>query len=129
MMERHVAEKALADLFDASHKINTTLLLIQKECSKAEFRTYRAGAGKAMGYLYTEIIRPILQEHPDLEPEEMKEGSRSQAAQTSTKAASKKSPPPKRGAADDAGSGDRSGARRARAPRGGGGDGARRGKG
>jgi hypothetical protein len=72
-MDRHVAEQVLVDLFDVSRKINATLLLIQKECTEEEFAVYRTGAGLAMGYLYTEFIRPILQEHPDLEPEEMKE--------------------------------------------------------
>ena len=71
-MKRHVAEQALAALFDASLKMNTTLMLIQKECSEEEFLAYRKGTGLAMGYLYTELIRPILQEHPDLTPEELK---------------------------------------------------------
>ncbi len=71
-MERHVAEQALAALFDASVKMNTTLLLIQKECTEEEFLAYRKGTGLAMGYLYTEVIDPILREHPDLTPEEIK---------------------------------------------------------
>ncbi|MBK8257174.1 MAG: hypothetical protein IPK82_31440 [Polyangiaceae bacterium] len=72
-MKRHVAEKALAALYDASHKMNATLLLIQQECSEEEFIAYRKGTGLAMGHLYLELIRPILQEHPDLEPEETRE--------------------------------------------------------
>ena len=72
-MKRHIAEQALAALNDASLKMNTTLLLIQKECSEEEFLRYRKGTGLAMGYLYTEVIMPILKEHPDLEPEEMRE--------------------------------------------------------
>lgn len=71
-MKRHVAEQALAALFDASLKMNTTLLLIRGQCTEEEFIAYRKGTGLAMGYLYTEVIAPILQEHPDLEPEEMK---------------------------------------------------------
>lgn len=71
-MERHVAEQVITALLDASSKINNTLMLIQKECTQEEFIAYRAGAGLAMGYLYTEMIRPILQAHPDLEPPEMK---------------------------------------------------------
>lgn len=72
-MKRHVAEQALAALNDASFKMNSTLLLIQKECTEQEFLRYRKGTGLAMGYLYTEVIMPILQEHPDLEPEETRE--------------------------------------------------------
>lgn len=72
-MKRHVAEQALAALNDASLKMNTTLLLIQKECTEEEFLKYRKGTGLAMGYLFTEVIMPILKEHPDLEPEETRE--------------------------------------------------------
>lgn len=69
-MRRDIAEQALAALYDASLKMNTTLMLIKEECSEEEFRRYRRGTGRAMGYLYTEVILPILKEHPDLEPEE-----------------------------------------------------------
>ena len=71
-MKRHVAEQAIAALFDAAAKMNDTLLLIQKECTEEEFAAYRTGTGLAMGYLYSEIIDPILREHPDLTPEEIK---------------------------------------------------------
>ena len=63
-MERHIAKQVLSSLFDASRTINETLLLIQQECPEKEFVAYRTGAGLAMGHLYTEMIRPILQEHP-----------------------------------------------------------------
>lgn len=72
-MRHDVAEQALAALYDASLKMNLTLVLIQEECSDEEFRRYRRGTGRAMGYLYTDVILPILKEHPDLEPEETRE--------------------------------------------------------
>ncbi len=71
-MKRHVAEEALRGLFDAAAKMNDTLLLIQKECAEEEFVAYRTGTGLAMGYLYAEVIDPILREHPDLTPEALK---------------------------------------------------------
>lgn len=55
-MKRHVAEQALAAWYDASLKMNTTLLLIQKECTEEELLAHRKGTGLAMGYLYTELI-------------------------------------------------------------------------
>src|SRR5262245_3267587 len=72
-MRHDVAEQALAALYDASRKMNLTLCLIQEECSDEEFRKYRRGTGYAMGYLYTDVIMLIEKEHPDLEPEEMRE--------------------------------------------------------
>jgi len=71
-MERHVAEQVLAALFDASGKMNDTLWLILNKCTKEEFNAYRRGTGRAMGYLFVDIIRLILREHPDLEPEDLK---------------------------------------------------------
>jgi hypothetical protein len=73
-MRHDVAEQALAALYDASRKMNLTLMLIMEECSDEEFRRLRRGTGWAMGYLYTDVIRLIEREHPDLEPEEMREG-------------------------------------------------------
>ena len=71
-MERHVAERVLAALFDAQGKMNNTLLLIMNQCTEKEFFAYRRGTGHAMGYLFTDVMNPILREHPDLEPEELK---------------------------------------------------------
>jgi len=72
-MRRDVAERVLTALNDASLEMNLTLVLIQEECSDEELRKYRRGTGRAMGYLYTDVIMPILKEHPDLEPEETRE--------------------------------------------------------
>jgi hypothetical protein len=71
-MERPIAEQALAALKDASLKVNTTLSLIQKECTEEEVVAYREAAETAMGYLSRELIEPILRQHPDLEPEKLK---------------------------------------------------------
>ena len=71
-MERPIAEQALAALRDASLKVNTTLSLIQKECTEEEVVAYREAAETAMGYLSRELIEPILRQHPDLEPEKLK---------------------------------------------------------
>jgi hypothetical protein len=68
-MERPLAEQVLAALFDASGKMNDTLWLILNECTKEEFIAYRRGTGRAMGYLFADVIEPILRQHSDLEPE------------------------------------------------------------
>ena len=71
-MERPIAEQDLAALKDASLEVNTTLSLIQEECTEEEFVAYREAAETAMGYLFTGFIKPILRQHPDLEPEKLK---------------------------------------------------------
>jgi len=67
-MERPIAEQALAALKDASLKVNTTLSLIQKECTEEEIVAYREAAETAMGYVSRALIEPILRQHPDLAP-------------------------------------------------------------
>lgn len=71
-MDRHVAERVIPALFEAAGKMNDALLLIQEGCSGEEFAALRRGTGRAMGYLYSDVIQPILREYPDLTPENMK---------------------------------------------------------
>jgi hypothetical protein len=71
-MERSIAEQALAAWKDASLEVNATLSLIQKECTEKEFVAYREAAETALGYLSRELIEPILRQHPDLTPAELK---------------------------------------------------------
>lgn len=71
-MDRKIAEQVVPALFQAAAQMNNTLLLIQKGCSGEEFAAFRTGTGRAMGYLYDEVIDPILREYPDLTPEGIK---------------------------------------------------------
>lgn len=43
--------------------------------SGPQLNEYRRAAGRVLGYLYTDILRPIFAEYPDLEPESMKDGN------------------------------------------------------
>ena len=78
MMKRELAEQIVSKLHKATVEIDETIALVQKECTDEAFREYRRAAGYAMGYLFTDIIRPIFQEYPDLMPEEMRNGDESQ---------------------------------------------------
>jgi hypothetical protein len=71
-MERSIAEQVLAALKDASLTVTTTLALIEKECTEEEVVAYREAAETAMGYISRDLIEPILRQHPDLTPEEVK---------------------------------------------------------
>lgn len=42
--------------------------------SGPQLNEYRRAAGRVLGYLYTDILRPIFAQYPDLEPESMKSG-------------------------------------------------------
>lgn len=72
-MEHHIAEQVMAALLNATTKLNGMLWLILNKCTKEQFVAYRRGVGGAMGYLFVDILEPILREHPDLEPEELKQ--------------------------------------------------------
>ena len=72
-MKRELAEQIVSKLHRATMEIDETIALVQKECSADELHEYRRAAGHAMGYLFTDIIRPIFQQYPDLMPEEMKD--------------------------------------------------------
>lgn len=71
-MKRELAEQIVSKLHKATVEIDETIALVQKESTDEEFREYRRAAGYAMGYLFTDIIRPIFQEYPELMPEGMK---------------------------------------------------------
>jgi hypothetical protein len=72
-MKRELAERIVSRLHKVTMEIDETIAIVQKECTDEEFREYRRAAGHAMGYLFTDIIRPIFQEYPELMPEEMRD--------------------------------------------------------
>ena len=75
-MKRDVAEQIVSIVHKVTREMDASILLIQRECSEEEFIEYRRAAGRVMGYLFTDIVRPIFQEYPELMPEEMKSGSK-----------------------------------------------------
>ncbi len=76
-MKRELAERIVSMLHKVTMEIDETIAIVQKECTDEEFHEYRRAAGYAMGYLFTDIIRPIFQEYPELMPEEMRSGDES----------------------------------------------------
>jgi hypothetical protein len=61
--------KRMLDLMDAiSGQVNESIREVQQQCTEEEFQAYRRGAGRVMGYAYTDVMTPIYQEHPDLKP-------------------------------------------------------------
>ena len=72
-MKHRVAEQVVPVILEVTRKLNATIALVQQECTEEEFIAYRRAAGHAMGYLFADIVRPIFHEHPDLEPEELRD--------------------------------------------------------
>lgn len=71
-MEKPVAEKVLALIKEYSGKLDASVQMVKDTCTKQEFLDYRRAAGRIMGEMHIEILRPIFKEHPELEPEEWK---------------------------------------------------------
>ena len=55
-------------MLEYSAKLDQTVALLREHCSNEEFQMYRRGIGHVMGYMFTEIMTPIYEEHPDLKP-------------------------------------------------------------
>ena len=45
---------------------------VMETCPEEEFKTYRRVIGAIMADIYLNVMQPIHQKYPDLEPEEMR---------------------------------------------------------
>ncbi len=70
-MKKELAEETSLLGLKVSAMLNTHLLKIKESCEKEDFEKMRKGVGLVMGYLYTDVMQPIWNENPELQPEEM----------------------------------------------------------
>jgi len=71
-MDKQVAAGIVTLIRECSDKLNVSIQTVKDSCSKQEFVDYRKAAGRIMGDMQVEILRPIFKEYPELEPEEWK---------------------------------------------------------
>lgn len=71
-MERDVARSVLALMFDYGGKLNDAMLTIRESSDEEEFARYRRAIGNVLESAFEQIINPILEEHPDLKPAQLK---------------------------------------------------------
>jgi hypothetical protein len=71
-VKRELAQQIVAIMRKVTMEMDASISLVQGECSEEEFVEYRRAAGRVMGYVFADIVRPIFQEYPELVPEEMK---------------------------------------------------------
>jgi len=72
-MNRSTAQQIEAIMRDVSSRINQSIQLVMDSSSHDEFQNYRRSAGKIMGEIYLDILKPLYAEYPDLVPPEMKQ--------------------------------------------------------
>lgn len=70
-MNKTVAEETSLLLRKASAELNAQLARLRDQCSEEEFRRYRRSFGYVLGYMLTEILNPLYDEHPELKPEQL----------------------------------------------------------
>ena len=68
-MEKEIAKKLMIELDRLGNVMNDVALIIEEINDDEEKRKFRKGIGGLMGKLYTDIMHPIIHEHPDLDPD------------------------------------------------------------
>ena len=77
-MDRASATAVVEAVLQFAPRINESIRdLMMTGPSGPQLNEYRRAAGRVLGYLYTDILRPIFAQYPDLEPESMKSGQAS----------------------------------------------------
>jgi len=67
-MDKQAAEKILLVALDCSRRADQSIARVKDECDERVLQSYRRHAGRIMGYIFTEILAPLWEEHSDLAP-------------------------------------------------------------
>ena len=70
-MKRETAQSVLALMFDYGGKLNDAMLMVRESSDQEEFARYRRAFGNVLESAFEQIINPILEEHPDLKPDQL----------------------------------------------------------
>ena len=68
-MEKEIAQKIMLSLEVLGEALNDLAADIEKIKDIEEKKKYRRGVGELMGRSYTDIMRRIIREYPDLDPD------------------------------------------------------------
>jgi hypothetical protein len=68
-MDRETAEKLNAMTLESYFKIHDAVALVHARCSADERKEYIRGLGRALGYLYTDVLSRLYEQYPDLKPD------------------------------------------------------------
>lgn len=68
-MEKKVAELLMKNLLALSEPLNSATTLIDQISSKDEQAALRRGLGELMGRIYTDLMIPIIEQYPELDPD------------------------------------------------------------
>jgi hypothetical protein len=68
-MERKIAERLMRIIIGLDKPLNEVAALVEQIDNEQEKRQLRRGLGEIMGRGFTDLILPIIQEYPDLDPD------------------------------------------------------------
>jgi hypothetical protein len=68
-MDRETAKKLNAMTLESYFKLHDAVALVHAGCAPDERKEYIMGLGRALGYLYTDVLSPLYEEYPDLRPD------------------------------------------------------------
>jgi len=71
-MHIDLATKVCSEMLDIGTRLNGNLRSIKDGCPDEEFKRYRMGFANAKASIFLEILEPIFNEHPSLEPRYLK---------------------------------------------------------
>ena len=67
---------------DCSTLLNKSIKVVMDTCPDDEFQAYRRVVGRVMGAIYLDIMQPIHQKYPELEPPELRRDDQKSAEET-----------------------------------------------
>lgn len=68
-MDRSIAEQLMKSLLELDAPLNRATELTEKIADPEERKAVRRGIGELTLRAYTDLIRPIVRQYPDLDPE------------------------------------------------------------
>lgn len=68
-MDRGVAEQLMKELLALTAPLNAATSLTSQITSKEEQTVIRRGLGELMNTIYADLMRPIIKQYPDLDPD------------------------------------------------------------
>jgi hypothetical protein len=72
-MDRKVAEEIKSLILACIGQLDQSVKIAMQEAPEEHASIYRRLTGQVMGHLFTEVLMPIYDSYPDLEPEELKQ--------------------------------------------------------
>jgi hypothetical protein len=67
-MTRDTAAKVIRALVSAIGAVNDNLFLVQPEVSEVMHKEYKKRSGEVMAAVYLDLVKPIVEDYPDLDP-------------------------------------------------------------